>query len=79
MLGDFTICTAMFGSGARTGTAVIRKKTWLIRKDQNQRLDAVCCVAVRGTTVLASAAQRFVSSTSLAPVPSVSVSVSVSS
>ena len=29
-------CTAMSGSGARTGTAIIRKKTWLTRKDQKK-------------------------------------------
>ena len=48
------ICMAMFGSGARTGTVIIRKKTWLIHKDQKKvKSVCVCCVAVRGPTFLA--------------------------
>ena len=41
----------MFGSGARIGTVIIRKKTWLTRKDQ-KTVKTVCCVAVPGTTIL---------------------------
>jgi hypothetical protein len=70
-------CTATFGNGARIGTEIIRKKTWLIRKGQKKVL-AVCCVAARGTLILGIAALPFVTGMSLASVTTSSVAASVS-
>ena len=73
----FTTCTATSGSGARTGTVITRKKTWLTRKDQ-KKVNSVCCVAVPGATFLGSAARPAVTGMSLATVTSTSVAASVS-
>ena len=78
MLGGCTTCTAMSGSGATTGMAIIHEKTWLTRQDQ-KKVNSVCCVAVRGTIFLKVAARPAVSGMSLAAVAAASVSASVSS
>ena len=36
MLGGCTTCTAMFGSGVRTGMVIIHKKKWLTRRGQKR-------------------------------------------
>src|SRR5688572_10633902 len=77
MLGGFTTCTAMFISGARTGTQNTRKKTWLILKDQKKAY-IVCCVAVRGSTFLQIAARPSVAAESRNTIGLTSVFVFVS-
>src|SRR5687767_11540178 len=77
MVGDFTTCTAMFGSGARIAMKNMRELTWLIRKDQ-ESLKIVCCVAVRGVIILCSAARLIEAHTILATVANSAVCVSVS-
>jgi hypothetical protein len=75
--GVFSTCTAMFGSGAKTGTVIIRIKTCLTRKDQKKATFA-WCVAVRGSTILDAVARPFVTGSSLATVAATAVSVSAS-
>src|ERR1035438_5667884 len=73
----FMICTAMSGSGARTGTAITLKMTWLIRKDQ-AKVKVVCFVVVDGTKILGAAARRIVIGTSPTTVTTTAGCVSVS-
>src|ERR1019366_3701082 len=77
MLLGFMTCTAMCGSGVRTGTVIIHKMTWLIRKVQ-KKVKAACCVAVRGSIVPGFAARLIVAGMSLSAVTATTVCVSVS-
>ena len=79
MPGGFMTCTAMFRSGARTGTEITRKKTLLIPKGLTKE-NFVYCVAVLGSAIQGIAARPVVLGMSLGTALSASaVFVSVSS
>src|ERR1019366_603465 len=78
MLGGYAICTAAFGNGARIGSVIIRKMTWLIRREK-MRECTVCIVVVLGGLILRVAARLIVAGLTLAAVTAASASVSVSS
>jgi hypothetical protein len=76
ILGVCTICTATCRNGAKIGWAIIRPMTWLTRKGWKKGR-CVCCVAVRGSSFLSTAAQLTVAAMCLASVTTIAVSASV--
>src|SRR5437667_11665503 len=58
MLSDCTICTEMYGNGARIGTESTQRRPKPILKER-QKAVCVYCAAVRGKTARTTPALRF--------------------
>ena len=72
MHGDYTTCTAMYGNGARTGTAIMQAVLQPTRKGRQAEPPAFCAAAV-GASVLAAVVQPIASGSIPGPGPPATV------